>query len=135
MNPKISEMISSAHDALQNSYSPYSKFKVGACILTDKGHLYTGVNVENSAYNMGVCAETSAISQMVSSGERNIKSIVVLAGSEELCSPCGGCRQRIYEFSSPDTMVYMCNKDGIIDSKTISELLPIAFNLNPEFGR
>lgn len=124
-------MISNAHKALSHSYSPYSKFQVACCICTDKENLYTGVNVENSSYGLTLCAETSAISAMVSAGEQRIKSMVVLAGINELCSPCGGCRQRIYEFSSPDTQIHLCTKDSILNSVKIIELLPIAFNFKP----
>ncbi len=135
MNDKIEEMISLAHKALENAYAPYSKFKVGSCILDEHDDLYTGVNVENSAYNMAICAESSAICQMVAAGGQKIKAIVVLASSEELCSPCGACRQRISEFSTPDTKVYMCNKNGILQSMTMKELLPLAFHLNTDFGQ
>lgn len=131
MDPMIAKMISTAHQALKHSYAPYSKFTVASCLQTDKGNLYTGINVENSSYGLSLCAETSAIAAMVSAGERNIKSMVVLAGSNELCTPCGACRQRINEFSTPDTMIHLCNKDSILRSMTINELLPLAFNFNP----
>lgn len=128
MDPTIATMISKAYKTLSNSYSPYSKFSVASCICTDKNNLHTGVNVENSSYGLTVCAETSAICSMISSGERRIKSLVVLAGTNLLCSPCGACRQRIYEFSTPDTLIYLCNKDSILRSITMNELLPLAFD-------
>lgn len=130
MDPKIATMISNAYQALAHSYSPYSKFSVACCICTDKDNLYTGVNVENSSYGLAVCAETSAISAMVSAGEQHIKSMVVLAGTNALCSPCGACRQRIYEFATPDTVVHLCNKDSILHSLKIDELLPLAFKFD-----
>lgn len=126
----IAKMISAAHNTLTNSYAPYSKFTVACCIRTDKDNLYTGVNVENSSYGLTLCAETSAISSMVTAGEQRIKSIVVLAGTNTLCSPCGACRQRIYEFSTPDTMIHLCNKDSVLRSITINELLPLAFDFD-----
>lgn len=131
MDEKINEMIRIAHKALDNSYAPYSNFHVASCIMSANGNLYTGVNVENGAYSMAICAESSAICQMVSAGEQTIKTLVVLASSEELCPPCGACRQRIHEFSSNETRVYMCNKDGVIKVLTINELLPLAFCFNP----
>ncbi|MGL5742491.1 MAG: cytidine deaminase [Legionella sp.] len=131
MDHITTKMISNAYKALAHSYSPYSKFSVSSCICTDNDNLYTGVNVENGAYSLGVCAETSAISAMVSSGEQHIKIMVVLAGTNLLCSPCGACRQRIYEFSTPDTIIHLCNKDSILRSITIKELLPLAFDFNP----
>ena len=135
MNSKIKEMISVAHQALANAYAPYSKFSVSSCVLSEDGHLYTGVNVENSSTSLGICAESGAICQMVAAGQKKIKAIVVLAASEELCSPCGACRQRIFEFSDPETRVYMCNKTGILQTHTIGELLPLAFKLNPDYGK
>ncbi|HHT0591669.1 MULTISPECIES: cytidine deaminase [Legionella] len=130
MDQTIAKMISNAHKALAHSYSPYSKFSVACCICTDKDNLYTGVNVENSSYGLAVCAETSAISAMVSAGEQCIKSMVVLAGTNLLCSPCGACRQRIYEFSTPDTLIHLCDKNSILHSLKIDELLPLAFKFD-----
>ena len=130
MDPIIEKMISAAHNTLTNSYAPYSKFTVACCIRTDKDNLYTGVNVENSSYGLTLCAETSAIASMVTAGEQRIKSIAVLAGTNTLCSPCGACRQRIYEFSTPDTIIHLCNKDSVLRSITINELLPLAFDFD-----
>jgi cytidine deaminase len=130
MDPIITKMISKAHDALHYAYAPYSHFTVACCIRTDKDNLYTGINVENSSYGLTLCAETSAIAAMVSSGEQHIKSMVVLAGTNKLCSPCGACRQRIYEFSVPQTTIHLCNKEAILRSVTISDLLPLAFDFD-----
>lgn len=132
MNKLTTAMMHEAHKALANSYAPYSKFHVASCIATDKGNLYTGVNVENGSYGLTICAEMSAICHMISAGERHIKSVVVLAGNELLCPPCGACRQRLHEFSTPETMVHLCNKDTIFHSFTIDELLPIAFDFKPK---
>lgn len=128
MDPVIAKMISKAHQALKHSYAPYSKFTVASCIRTDKDNLYTGINVENSSYSLTLCAETSAIAAMVTAGEQHIKEMVVLAGTDTLCSPCGACRQRIYEFATPDTLIHLCNKGSIIRSISINELLPLAFD-------
>lgn len=129
---KITEkMIAKANSIITHAYAPYSKFNVAACIATEKGNLYAGVNVENSSYGLTACAEQSAICAMVSAGEQQIKSIVVLAGTNLLCSPCGSCRQKIYEFSSPQTMVHLCNSTNVLKSISISELLPFAFDFNP----
>ncbi len=130
MDPIIAKMISKSHNALRYAYAPYSQFTVACCICTDKDNLYTGINVENSSYGLTLCAETSAIASMVSSGERRIKSMVVLAGTNELCSPCGACRQRIHEFSTPDTTIHLCNKETILRSVTINDLLPLAFDFD-----
>ncbi len=131
MDKITAQMISKAHQALSFSYAPYSKFTVAACICTDKDNLYTGVNVENSSYGLTACAESSAICNMVSAGEQQIKSMVILAGNNQLCPPCGACRQRIHEFSTPETLINLCDKDSILRSMTLKELLPLAFDFNP----
>ncbi len=128
MNKIITKMIANAHAALDNAYAPYSKFRVAACIYTDKENLYTGVNVENGSYGLTSCAETSAIGSMVSAGEQHITSIVILAANNQLCPPCGSCRQKIYEFSTPETLVHLCDKDSVLRSMRIDELLPLAFD-------
>ena len=129
---KITErMIAEANKVLPFAYAPYSKFSVASCVCTDKDNLYSGVNVENSSYGLTVCAETSAICKMISAGEQRIKSIVVLASNNLLCSPCGACRQRIHEFSVPNTIVHLCNSNSIFQSLTLDELLPLAFDFNP----
>jgi cytidine deaminase len=131
MDRLITKMIFNASSALANAYAPYSQFTVASCICTDNDNLYTGVNIENGSYGLTTCAEASAICSMVSSGEQRIKSIVVLAGNNQLCPPCGSCRQRIHEFSTPQTMVHLCNKDTLLRSISIDELLPLAFNFKP----
>lgn len=131
MNQIISKMIAEAVKVLPNAYAPYSKFQVACCVCTDQDTLYTGVNVENSSYGLTCCAETSAICKMVSAGEQCIKTIVVLAGNNLLCSPCGGCRQKIHEFATPDTQILLCNKDSVLHTLTVDELLPLAFDFNP----
>jgi cytidine deaminase len=132
MNNLTKKMMQEAYKALSFSYAPYSKYTVASCLCSDKDNLYTGVNVENSSYGLTICAEASAICNMVSSGERHIKSIVILSGTHLLCPPCGACRQRIYEFSSPDTQIHLCNEHTVFKTMTISELLPLAFDFNPK---
>ncbi len=131
MDPILKKMINEAHHALSKVYAPYSKFSVAASICTDKAKIYTGINIENASYGLTTCAEACAICNMVSCGEQKIQSMVVLAGNNQICPPCGACRQRIYEFSTPDTLIYLCNKDAVLQSMTISELLPLAFNFKP----
>ncbi|MFT4058609.1 MAG: cytidine deaminase [Legionella sp.] len=130
MDSIIANMIPKAHSLLANSYAPYSRFNVACCIESEAGNFYTGVNIENSSYGLTVCAETSAISAMVTAGECRIKNIVILAGTNKLCSPCGACRQRIHEFAISGTMVHLCNKDSILHSLSIKELLPLAFDFD-----
>lgn len=129
-NESVSTMITEARQILSRAYAPYSDYHVGACIRTASGRLFSGVNVENAAYPLGVCAETSAICQMIAAGEQDIAEVVVLAGDDALCSPCGGCRQRLHEFSTPETLVHICNRHGVIKSMTMNELLPLAFDFS-----
>lgn len=129
MEAIIKTMIDKAVNALTHAYAPYSNFSVACCICTEDDILYTGVNVENASYGLTSCAEASAICQMVTSGHRSIKAMVILAGDNNLCPPCGGCRQRIYEFSNPETLIHLCNKELIQQTFTMDNLLPMAFTL------
>ncbi len=114
---------------MANSHSPYSKFPVGAAIRTPNGTIYAGCNVENASYPEGWCAETSAIGQMVSAGEKKISEILVLAEKKTKATPCGGCRQRISEFGDANTPVHLCDNNGIVETLTLAELLPASFDL------
>lgn len=124
----IASMLSEASRVMAQAYSPYSGFKVGSVILTPSGKIYSGCNVENASYSLTLCAESSAIAQMVSAGEREIKEILVIATSDRLCVPCGACRQRIIEFSTEETRVHMANQHGDHKTLTIAELLPESFS-------
>lgn len=119
---------------MHNAYAPYSNFQVGAAILAEDGNIYAGCNVENAAYPVGCCAEASAISAMVMSGQTSIAAIAVVGAGDELCTPCGGCRQRIREFSSESTPILVCDQNGLRHETTLGELLPLSFgpdNLQP----
>ncbi len=116
-----------ALDAMANAYAPYSKFHVGSAIRTPSGQLFSGANVENAAYPEGCCAEASAISAMVRAGEREIKAIAVVGGGDALVTPCGGCRQKILEFASSSTAIYICSPEGLQKTFTIAQLLPASF--------
>lgn len=122
-------MIKKASCSLQNSYAPYSHYAVAACICSEDDDLFTGVNVENSSYGLTICAETAAICQMIASGRRKIKSMVLMAGDNALCAPCGACRQCINEFSTPQIRIHLCNQQGILKTMSMDELLPMAFKL------
>jgi len=111
----------------ENAHVPYSQFKVGAAFLTENGSIISGCNVENAAYPQSQCAEASAIGNLVSSGYRNIKEVVVIGSGDLLCSPCGGCRQRLREFASLDVAIHMCNSEGHLKTSTLAELLPDSF--------
>ena len=119
--------IEATKDAMSKAYVRYSNYPVGALIITDKGNLYSGCNVENASYPLGNCAEASAIASMVMGGEKKINKIYVMTKNDEGGIPCGGCRQRIREFSDSDTQIIMCSPDGIQNRMNLSELLPQSF--------
>ncbi len=126
----IDEMIRHAVDAREAAYAPYSQFKVGACIRTASGKLFSGCNVENAAYPQGQCAEASAIGAMVAGGELIIVEVVIVGSGDELCTPCGGCRQRLNEFSKSDTPVHVCGPEGARETFKLGDLLPHSFGPN-----
>ena len=111
----------------EKAHVPYSNFKVGAAFLTNDNKIITGCNVENAAYPQSQCAEATAIGNMISNGSKKIMEIVVIGTGHLLCSPCGGCRQRIREFASLDTKIHMCNESGHMKTLTLEELLPDSF--------
>ncbi len=111
----------------RKAHVPYSKFKVGAAFLTENNSIVVGCNVENAAYPQSQCAEASAIGNLVSNGFLKIKEVVVIGSGNLLCSPCGGCRQRLREFATLDTQVHMCNSEGHLKTSTLEELLPDSF--------
>ena len=124
----IEDMLARAKVALKNAYAPYSQFPVAACIQTEDGELYAGANCENAAYSLCQCAETNAIGNMIQAGGRRIQQMVVVSCNTQYCAPCGGCRQRINEFASPDTPIYLFNSRDEQVCYTLAELLPHAFN-------
>lgn len=120
-----------AAEARAHAHAPYSNFRVGAAIVDDAGNVHAGCNVENASYPEGNCAETGAIAAMVVSGGRVIRDIVVLGGRDTIgpCSPCGGCRQRIAEFATEDTRVWLVDAAGALAPWSVEALLPGLFRL------
>jgi xanthosine phosphorylase len=131
----MKELLTMARRAFDNAYAPYSGFKVGAALRTESGAIHWGANVENAAYPIGNCAEASAIAAMVADGERRIVEAAVVAEGERLCTPCGGCRQRLAEFAGPDLPIHLASPDGHRRTLTLGELLPHAFELSASTGR
>jgi cytidine deaminase len=127
MTPAQRELFDAAVAAQAKSYSPYSKFKVGAAIRTSRGTIYAGCNIENAAYPQGTCAEASAIAMMVSAGEREIVEVLTVCDGELLGTCCGGCRQKIREFATVTTPIYACGPEGLRRTFTLDELLPFSF--------
>ncbi|MGB0505744.1 MAG: cytidine deaminase [Pikeienuella sp.] len=125
-------LIDAARSAAKRAYAPYSNFKVGAAVLASSGEIYSGCNVENAAYPQGWCAEPSALSQMIMGGDKVVEQVCVWADSAQPCTPCGGCRQKLAEFGTPDTIVVSAGPDGERGRWRLAELLPEAFSLNGE---
>lgn len=121
------KLLKIAMDVKKNSYSPYSKFPVGAALLTDNKKVYTGVNIENASFGATNCAERTAIFKAVSEGELKIKAIAVCGDSDNITFPCGICRQVILEFGDKNTKIICGNKNGDFKVFTLNELLPYAF--------
>ena len=130
------DLIAAARAARLRAHAPYSNFAVGAAVRDEQGRVFGGCNVENVSYPQGWCAETSALGQMISAGRsaaaRRIAAITVVADRVEggiVCTPCGGCRQRLKEFATERTVVECLDPDGTGQSFSIAELLPAGFSL------
>lgn len=122
------ELIEEAVKAQSKSISPYSKFKVGAALLTKEGKVYQAANVETSSYSLTMCAERNAVFHAVLEGERHFQSIAVVADTEDFCPPCGACRQVMLELCGEDLDVIMQNGKDEIKVMKIKDLLPLSFN-------
>ncbi len=123
------ELISMAKKAMENSYSPYSEFRVGAAALGKSGTVYTGVNIENASYGATVCAERCAMFKGISEGERSFSRIAVVCGVNRPAPPCGMCLQVMTEFMEPETGEILLEENGGIKVYKLKELIPLAFKL------
>src|SRR4051812_19384658 len=124
------DLYEAARSARDNAHAPYSGFRVGAALRGDTGIVRAGCNVENAAYPHGQCAEASALGALVTAGAKRVTEIVVLAGEAGdgmLCTPCGGCRQRLSEFAGPEVKVHICGPEGLRRTFTMGQLLPHQF--------
>ena len=126
------DLFDKAKAAMAKAHAPYSKFPVGAALRTANGKIFAGCNVENASYPEGWCAETTALAHMVLAGGRDIVEVAVVAKKMPRITPCGGCRQRLKEFGTPKTLVHLCDANGIVETVTLGELLPRAFDLKPK---
>ncbi|MGI8509762.1 MAG: cytidine deaminase [Gemmatimonadaceae bacterium] len=118
-----------AEDAMTNAYAPYSNFRVGAAVKSGDGRVFVGCNVENASYNLGICAERSAIASAVTAGSRTFESLALVSDSDSPASPCGACRQVLAEFA-PGLRITSYGLNGDVAEWTVAELLPHQFRLN-----
>ncbi|MBD1382109.1 cytidine deaminase [Metabacillus arenae] len=122
------QLIKEAKAARELAYVPYSKFKVGAALLTKEGKVYRGCNIENAAYSMCNCAERTALFKAYSEGDKQYEAIAVVADTKRPVPPCGACRQVISELCPSDMKVILTNLNGNIEELTVAKLLPGAFS-------
>lgn len=122
------DLFEAARAAMAFAHAPYSKFPVGAAIRAEDGKIYAGANIENISFPQGWCAEPTAISHMIMAGNRKIVEMAVIAEKLPLCPPCGGCRQKIAEFATAKTPIYLCDETGVRKTMTMEELLPHSFD-------
>jgi cytidine deaminase len=122
-------LLQAARSAQLKAYAPYSKYQVGAAVLDEQGRIHAGCNVENAAYPEGLCAEAAALSAMVLAGGTRARAVLVVGngGAEAWITPCGGCRQKLREFASPDLPILSANTTELGPRYTLSALLPESF--------
>lgn len=121
------DLFAAARAAMAHAYAPYSKFPVGAALLTTDGRVFTGANIEVASYPEGWCAETTALGHYVMAGGGKLAEIAVVAEKMDRITPCGGCRQRLAEFADPETKLHLCDQNGIVETVTMAEILPFGF--------
>ena len=130
MNIDFQELMNNAKDAAKNSYSPFSRFAVGAAVITPSGKIYKGCNVENSSFGLTNCAERTAIFKAVSEGEREILAVAIYSPNTDSCYPCGACRQVLYEFQGDDYEIDVVTENlGALEIQKLSYFLPCGFRI------
>jgi cytidine deaminase len=123
-------LMDKAKEASKNSYSPFSRFAVGAAVMTTNGKIYKGCNVENSSFGLTNCAERTAIFKAVSEGEREIIAVAIYSPNSDSCYPCGACRQVLYEFQGDEQEIEVITENlGTLEIKKLSYFLPNGFRI------
>ena len=132
---EVMKLRAAAEEVMHRAYAPYSRFAVGAAILTVSRKIFVGCNVENAAFPVGLCAEAAAVGAMVAAvGVSQVLAVLVMVAGPERAWPCGACRQRLSEFARPDTKIYAASIGGELASSLLVDLLPLSFgprNLTP----
>jgi len=124
MNP---ELIAKATEAREKAIAPYSAFKVGAALETRDGRMYTGCNIENASYGLSICAERVALWKALSEGAREFRELAIVTDSEKLTSPCGACRQLLWEYCG-DITIHMHSLKGLDNAQRLAALFPFPFD-------
>ena len=124
------QLIEKAKEARKLSYSPYSKFAVGAALLCKDGKVFQGANVENASYPLCMCAERNDLYNAMMNGYKksDFVALAIIADTDEPCSPCGACRQVISELFPKESKIYLANLKGELKETNIEELLPFSFS-------
>ena len=120
-------MLEHAMKAREYAHAPFSRFKVGAALLTSEGKIYRGCNIENATYGLTVCAERVALWKALSEGERSFAQIAVASGGDPTAAPCGACRQLLWEFCG-DIEIILGNASGVMESHRLAALFPRPFD-------
>lgn len=129
MNQDYNLLMDRAKEASKTSYSPFSRFAVGAAVLAKSGKIYSGCNVENSSFGMTICAERCAIFKAVSEGEREILAVAIYSPNADDCNPCGACRQVMYEFQGDDEIDVITESMGELIVRKLGIYLPFGFKI------
>ena len=132
MEIDFKQLMDKAKEASQNSYSPFSRFAVGAAVIASSGKIYQGCNVENSSFGLTICAERCAIFKAVSEGEKEIRAVAIYSPNSDSCYPCGACRQVMYEFQGDkeeEEIVVVTEKLGELEINKLSYFLPCGFRI------
>ena len=123
----LQRLLEASLQARQRSYSPYSRYAVGAAVLDEHGLIHLGANMENAAYPQGWCAEATALGVMLMAGSRRVQAVLVSGPGPDIITPCGGCRQKLREFGGPDLVIIAADPGGIRQQWTLEQLLPFSF--------
>jgi len=129
MNIDYQLLMNEAKEASKNSYSPYSKFAVGAAVLASSGKIYKGCNVENTSFGLTVCAERNAAFKAISEGETTILAVAIYSPNTDSCYPCGACRQVLFEFQKDEEIEVITEKAGYLEVNKLSYLFPCSFKI------
>ena len=127
MEIDFKNLMDKAKDASQKSYSPFSRFAVGAAVMCTSGKIYSGCNIENSSFGLTICAERCAIFKAISEGEREILAVAIYSPNSDSCYPCGACRQVMFEFQGDEEISVVTENFGELEIKKLSYFLPCGF--------